>query len=316
LVGLGIEPFYDAVCRPFDGHYTMGLCLVVDRSSVAGVVLNRNRKRPFTDHDRDFGARLMPHLQTWFRLRQRIGSLRLGHDEGLQAIEALDHGAMIVDAEGLVVAANPIARRLVHASGGTLRLGPRLGSRQAGVESRLLRAVRSVATDAGPGVAFPIETAQGRMQIAVLPLQARPEHETRAVVFIQDRSLSELRALKSLDTRFDLTQAEQRVALQILTGHSATARALGISPETVKSHLRSIFRKTSTAAARPSSSPPSPVSSCPEERRPGSSSGQSLAPSAFVPNGNSSPNTPASISDCRRQPFFAIALFSCERAVS
>jgi DNA-binding CsgD family transcriptional regulator len=157
---------------------------------------------------------------------------------------------MIVDAEGLVVAANPIARRLVHASGGTLRLGPRLGSRQAGVESRLLRAVRSVATDAGPGVAFPIETAQGRMQITVPPLRARREHETRAVVFIQDRSLSELRALKSLDTRFDLTQAEQRVALQILTGHSAAAaaRALGISPETVKSHLRSIFRKTSTGS--------------------------------------------------------------------
>jgi DNA-binding CsgD family transcriptional regulator len=47
------------------------------------------------------------------------------------------------------------------------------------------------------------------------------------------------------DARLKLTQAEQRVALRALDGSSdrAIAESLGLSPETVRSNWRSIYRR-------------------------------------------------------------------------
>jgi DNA-binding CsgD family transcriptional regulator len=244
------SPFYDAVCRPFYAHYTMGLCLVVDSASVAGVVLNRDRSRPFTEADRRFGRRLMPHLQTWFRLRQRIGGLEVQKQEGLDALEALDYGAIILDGTGVIRQVNAAARRLIDASGGALVLGRTLGSRSASTDARLAGAVRAVAGEDAAGKVISIETPGGAMQLAVMPLRAsEPEPaQRRVIVVVQDRALAEMRAVKALEARFDLTQAELRVAMQILAGRSVRRAAdrLGLSPETVKTHLRAIYRKTET----------------------------------------------------------------------
>ena len=61
-----------------------------------------------------------------------------------------------------------------------------------------------------------------------------------------------MRALEALEVEasFNPTQAELRVAMQVIGGRNArhAAHRLGISPEVVKSHLRAIFRKTDTGS--------------------------------------------------------------------
>lgn len=242
--------FYDVVCRPYDGHYTMGLCLVVEPHSVAGVVLNRDRKRPFSEPDRRFAERLMPHLQTWFRLRQRIGGLEMHRRDALGAIEALDYGAVIVETSGAVRLANTAACRLIGASGGMLSLGRTLTSGSASVASAIANAVHAVGSQGASGKVLNFDSESGPLQLAVMPLPDVDGDRPRVVVFIQDRSLAQLRALNLLEAKFDLTQAELRVALQILGGRNARQAAdrLRVSPETIKSHLRSIYRKTDTAS--------------------------------------------------------------------
>jgi DNA-binding CsgD family transcriptional regulator len=51
-----------------------------------------------------------------------------------------------------------------------------------------------------------------------------------------------------LKHRFDLTPAEARLVLCLITGESLRpcARALGIKYETLRGHLKSIFQKTNT----------------------------------------------------------------------
>ena len=51
-----------------------------------------------------------------------------------------------------------------------------------------------------------------------------------------------------LEDRFDLTPAEARLVVHLVAGASlrSCAKALGIKYETVRSYLKSVFRKTAT----------------------------------------------------------------------
>jgi DNA-binding CsgD family transcriptional regulator len=51
-----------------------------------------------------------------------------------------------------------------------------------------------------------------------------------------------------LRDRFDLTPAEARLVVHLVTGNSlkSSAKALGVSYETVRRQVKSVFRKTGT----------------------------------------------------------------------
>jgi DNA-binding CsgD family transcriptional regulator len=242
--------FYRAVCAPFDGHYTMGLCLAVEPATAAGVVVNRDRRRPFSSRDRRFAERLMPHLQTWFRIRQRIAGLELQKESGRSALDALGYGVAVADAQGAVQFLNETARTLIETSHGALVLGRRLSSRFPGVAKQLAEAVHAVGAKGSAGVSVRVPTGGSSYQVGVMPLRPEGEAAGRVVLFIQDRDLAELRAARLLKMRFKLTPAESRVAVRVLSGRGSEeiAQRLGVSLETIKSHLRSVYRKSGTSS--------------------------------------------------------------------
>ena len=51
-----------------------------------------------------------------------------------------------------------------------------------------------------------------------------------------------------LQNRFGLTRAEARLVIHLVTGTSlkSSAKALGVGYETVRRHVKSVFRKTGT----------------------------------------------------------------------
>jgi DNA-binding CsgD family transcriptional regulator len=69
--------------------------------------------------------------------------------------------------------------------------------------------------------------------------------QARVMVLIVDPGAQSRAAAGTLRTTFGLTAAEGRVAVLIGNGLSGpqTAAALGISPSTVKSHLKHCFEK-------------------------------------------------------------------------
>jgi DNA-binding CsgD family transcriptional regulator len=69
-----------------------------------------------------------------------------------------------------------------------------------------------------------------------------------AIVTVSDPDLDRRRREKNLRSRFSLTSAESRLAVEILKGdgRAAAAKRRGISDATAKTQLASIFDKTGT----------------------------------------------------------------------
>jgi DNA-binding CsgD family transcriptional regulator len=59
---------------------------------------------------------------------------------------------------------------------------------------------------------------------------------------------SGMREMEFLKNRFDLTPAEARLVVRLITGESLRpcAKALGIKYETIRTYLKSVFQKTKT----------------------------------------------------------------------
>lgn len=66
------------------------------------------------------------------------------------------------------------------------------------------------------------------------------------MVLVVDPNPQQIRSIKGLQSAFALTAAEARVAGLVASGLSApqVAKALGVAPTTVKTHLGHTFEKT------------------------------------------------------------------------
>jgi DNA-binding CsgD family transcriptional regulator len=80
-------------------------------------------------------------------------------------------------------------------------------------------------------------------------LQSHGKLPIAAIVYVSDPMAGSRVQLHRLCEVFGLTSAEARVALSVTLGQSTvtTAHRFGISPNTVKTHLRHVFAKTRTA---------------------------------------------------------------------
>uniref|UniRef100_UPI00310183E1 helix-turn-helix transcriptional regulator n=1 Tax=Neorhizobium sp. EC2-8 TaxID=3129230 RepID=UPI00310183E1 len=164
----------------------------------------------------------------------------------------------MVDGEGAVLHANAHAAQILS-DGVPLRSRNGLLQAQTPVVSKALleavaAAARADASLGSRGIGLPISIPGQPPAVAyVLPLS---EGTARAVfrpacaaVFISTTISASPPQEDVLITLYDLTPAEARVVLQIGQGLSASqcATALGISENTLKTHLGRIFAKTDTA---------------------------------------------------------------------
>lgn len=105
------------------------------------------------------------------------------------------------------------------------------------------------------GIAVPLATREGERYVAhVLSLASGARRKIgvlyRAVVamFVHKATLEHPTLIEAIATQFKLTPSELRVFFAIIEvgGAPEVARVLGISPDTVRTHLKRIFAKTGT----------------------------------------------------------------------
>jgi DNA-binding CsgD family transcriptional regulator len=191
------------------------------------------------------------------------------------AVDTLRQGLILFDEAGYVVGANATARRTVDqhpelafgASPEPPHDRTRLQIRRSALQLKLERALRA---SAGPGSGGPIPTAslardarpmqalvltyeQGQPGL-ILQLSTMPAHGRRgagpgrAVVVgvLIDRSTPPSLEPAMLRELFGLTEAESRVAEAYLRVDTVkdVAQQLGVSANTVKTHLASVYLKT------------------------------------------------------------------------
>ena len=228
-----------------------------DRIGMLGVITRANRDIITADERRFIGL-LSPH----FRRAGLIGDL-LNH-ERVQAnvyrdvLDGLGSAVVLTNADGCIAYANAAAEAMFAALGPVTRSNGRIGASNPAMVAALATAIAQAATnetalgargigipvsapDAPPAVAYVLPLTQGTARAAFQPAVA--------AIFITTAISAAPAPEETLITLFDLTPAEARVMQRIGGGMAADAAAagLGISANTLKTHLGRVFNKTGTS---------------------------------------------------------------------
>jgi DNA-binding CsgD family transcriptional regulator len=215
---------------------------------------------PFDEADSEWMKLLVSHVSRSLGVMQRLDPPRLKETSLLAAFNRLAFGAVLLDAEMRVIHANTAAQAVLERQDG-LAIGISRQLESTSGPQRQLRLSRWLDTvrEASPTKrmhfldgCFVPRTAEGMhyvVQCSALVTSGDweiPGMEAHYIAFITDPAALRLPAPERLMTLYDLTRTQACVALAFADGASykETARRLGISEETVRSHVKEIYPKT------------------------------------------------------------------------
>lgn len=250
---------YKQFLQPADVRYIMG----ADLRTESGVecrfrVCRKHGTAHFSARDKAFCALLLPHLRRAVELHSRLDVVESERTLYASAIDRMLVGTVTLDESGAIMSTNSVADEILAESDG-LRIAhgavEAMDSQENRTLQRLIRhAMMGHFGTAGPLVeAMPVTRSGDRPKLGVLvrtvPLSDWSEDNRRrpaTVLFLRDPDRKSQRSQEIVRKLFDLTPAETSLALLLTNGLTLeeAAEELGISKNTARAHLRSIFSKT------------------------------------------------------------------------
>jgi DNA-binding CsgD family transcriptional regulator len=174
-------------------------------------------------------------------------------------LDRIRAGVFVVDASGNISYSNRAGNEIVRAGDYLRSAGGKLSARQSEANQLLQEALRAAGDGDGDAaisnksVAMPLLAADGTRYLALLlPLKRRRaagiDAKATAAVFVQKAEIELPNQPEVIASAYKLTKTELQVLLALvqLGGGPEIAEALGVGSGTVKTHLRSLFRKTGT----------------------------------------------------------------------
>jgi DNA-binding CsgD family transcriptional regulator len=229
-------------------EHSLGCNLSTRAKTAAYLSLNRSAAAgPFTAEEKQKMAALMPHLQR---------AVRIG--EGLAVLEALD-GALRdsaaasfrLDAKLRILELNPEGERLLQSGRLLVTKNGSLAVRETNQEAFARLANGSTDTERL------IDSTGEEHVVKAVPVSGKRlwpgDFGVRMVMIVRRSVEAHARHLSAqAGSRFALTQAETRLVEVLVASRtlSEAAATIGISPNTAKTHLARILRKTGTANQR------------------------------------------------------------------
>jgi DNA-binding CsgD family transcriptional regulator/PAS domain-containing protein len=201
---------------------------------------------------------LVPHLGHALRVTRYISASEIRQHQTEEALNRLNIGLLLLAGDGRVIFGNRAAEDLLRQGDGIRSRDGRLAATHHLDHARLAGAVARAAGQAPPCMvqALPITRGAGRrpLQIWTVPLPRTQttmpvqilQSDVMAVVIDPESSTAPpIEALKAL---YGMTEAEARLTCGLLTGTRLEdyAEHAGISMNTARTHLKSIFAKTET----------------------------------------------------------------------
>lgn len=207
------------------------------------------------EKDLDLVRLLRPHIRRAYRLHSHLTASRKQRASLQSALDSLTMGVILLAREGQVVAMNHTAERMLADDGSLHVTRKGLRARRADESARLQQLVAEVAAgnEVRPAGALMISRrSRPPLQLLVSPLRGSDmdePHSVRVIVFISDLAKKIRPTRDTLRTLFGLTSAEYRLAILLADGHNsaAIAKMVGVTRNTLKSQLASIYRKTGTS---------------------------------------------------------------------
>ena len=199
---------------------------------------------------------LTPHIIRATELHRRLGTLETRNQALASAIDQLPYGFVLVDATARIQLLNRAAEIVLAQRDGLGVVAGRLVATDPVCQGRLARIVRDAAAKGGladAGGTLAVERPSMRRAYVVVAAPLRPGgfsdvENALAAVFISDPEAQVESAADLLVRVYGLTRAEAALAQRLMQGQSLAAAAdeLGVSRNTVKTHLQRIFTKTGT----------------------------------------------------------------------
>jgi len=227
-----------------------------NKSCAASMSLYRNRsRREFSESNLHVLRFLTPHLRRAFKLHFQLSEAK-AHAAGAEAaFDMLPTGLVLLDSKGKIIFMNKTAANTAARSDGLLVIGNHLRTERSEESERMTAMVDSAislstkaATSAG-GAMLVSRRSLPPLQIVVSPVRntrLQMFHKIAAVAFINDPLRSQRPSEAVLRELYGLTSAEVRVALLLSDVHTprAIAEMIGVTDNTVRSQIKSIYAKT------------------------------------------------------------------------
>jgi DNA-binding CsgD family transcriptional regulator/PAS domain-containing protein len=252
--------FYEDHCKPFGIDYSLG---IIFRSHQDGVgVLGVYRGRERGDYDPQEGrllGKLIPHLARAASFADRLRRAELLRSSEERAWDLIPWGTLLLASDGRILFANRSAEEILRQGDGLKACYGRVVTAARADMTRLKVLLRRASTPTdGPrtGGAMPVLRGGGRrpLQLWVMPLprakpsfpQLEPLSSICVLLFDPDREV--VPPTESLKALHGLTHAEAELVAGFLRGERLEdyAERAGITLNTARTHLKSVFGKTDT----------------------------------------------------------------------
>ena len=254
----GPRDFYNTVLRPRALTEILAVNLHRDETTLAPVMLFRERKQPlFDERGLDTMRRLAPHLNRALRITLRLGEME---QRALALAEMSDRAlaaVVVTDAFGCISEANSPARAILAENDGLTVRDGELSAWRSDDNARLARLILEAAGGVD-GLTF--INRSGVMQITrpscrrPLALVVSPTHNRASpfgrshavtIAFTDPEHAPEAEA-DLLARLYGFTAREAAVAVLLVQGHSPSEAAdeLAMTANTVRTHIRHVFDKT------------------------------------------------------------------------
>jgi DNA-binding CsgD family transcriptional regulator len=243
------EPIYQEVWRPQGVGWGMATAIPIPTGENATFILSRRMEHgPFERAAADRLDELRPHLARSVLISARL-QLERARVAG-ETLAALGVPALVFDETGKVLTANLLIEALtgfVH-----WRAFDRVSLKDKGADRLLRDAVASIGSESNPEVrSFPARDAEAEVTMVahVIPIRLSARDifvRCFAALVFTPMTRPQAPAVELVQSLFDLTPAEARVARSLASGKTIATIATegGVSPETVRTHVRRVLAKT------------------------------------------------------------------------
>ncbi|MGH6737317.1 MAG: helix-turn-helix transcriptional regulator [Methyloceanibacter sp.] len=233
---------------------------LLDKSATSLAVFGvfRDRAHGIADEATRKRARLIvPHVRRAVLVSRVIELKTTAADTFAETLDGLNAGMFLVDAGGRIVHANAAGQALLAAGEVARVVGGRLIAQDSGADGVLQDVFAAASLDdmavGTSGISVALAARDSSRHLAhVLPLTSGLRRRTGnaqhavAAVFVHKAALDMSPPSEVIVKTFGLTPTELRVLLTAVEVGSvpSVADTLGISENTVKTHLKRLFRKT------------------------------------------------------------------------
>jgi len=249
------EMYNDFMLQAGIEHGMFGV-LENNKYCLASISLYRDKRcSEFTESDLRILKFLVPHLQRAFQLHVRFSELKSHSADVEKALDGISTGVVMMDSKGEIVLMNRSAGAIVAERDGLLATGAGLRAERPEETNALAGMIQAAASTSNGSGLSPCATllitrrTRPPLQLQISPLRTSVIQSSRrmaVMAFIRDPLKRERPTQEVLRALYRLTPAECRVALLMSDGHTSRhiAEMVGVTENTVRTQLKSIFAKT------------------------------------------------------------------------